>query len=245
MGFLNRILRHAAGPPGTRRHWFAARTAARLGISLERDERYLQSFSCFYDHELGELLEPEVAKSVLAGWQTNVTQTYLERYPTASQLSRKLYADIKSTLVSEMLTKVDRMTMAFGLEARVPFLDHQLVEWGFGLADDLKIRGTEGKLVVKKALEPLLPQEVLYRSKHGFNVPMRIWLRGELRDMVHDLLSPDRVRSRGLFQPQAVQRLLVANDQGQHDLSNRIFVLMCLELWFRQYGDGRAALVRG
>ena len=115
----------------------------------------------------------------------------------------------------------------------------------FSLDDRVKLEGTEGKRVVKKAMEPLLPRDVLYRSKHGFNVPMRIWLRQELRDLVHDLLSPARIRSRGLIRPQAVANLIAAHAEGRHDFANRIFVLMCLELWFQAYVDDRSRFTHG
>src|SRR5438477_7591978 len=91
----------------------------------------------------------------------NIVQRCLEQAPGEEQLARKLYTDIKTTLVSEMLTKVDRMTMAHGLEARVPFLDHRLVEWAFTIPGRYKLEGNEGKWLVKKAMEDRLPRELL------------------------------------------------------------------------------------
>src|SRR5262249_27217057 len=149
---------------------------------------------------------------------------------------------MRSTLVSEMLTKVDRMTMAAGLEARVPFLDHHLVEWAFRLPGDLKMRGTEGKFVVKKALDRRLPRELLYRPKHGFNVPLNVWMRGELREFLEAGLADTTIRRRGLFRPDAVARMVRDHVRGAVDASNKLFALLMLELWFRHFVDRRADL---
>ena len=205
------------------------------------DRRYVQSFSCFQDAELGELLEPGCATAIAAAWQDNITQRYFDTAPTTEQLARKLYTDIKSTLVSEMLTKVDRMTMAHGLEARVPFLDHRLVEWAFTLPPGHKVSGMEGKRVVRKAMAPFLPRDTLERRKQGFNVPMNVWMRKELKEFVRDHLSTPRFRSRGLFRPGRVDALLDAHFSAKADSSNKIIALLMLELWFRQMVDARAA----
>jgi asparagine synthase (glutamine-hydrolysing) len=200
----------------------------------------VRTLSCFHDAELGELLEPQCAAAVIPAWESNVVQRYFDSAPTAEQLARKLYTDVKSTLVSEMLTKVDRMTMAHGLEARVPFLDHRLVEWAFTLPARHKLRGMDGKRVVKKAMEPYLPRATIERKKQGFNVPMSIWMRNELKEFVRDQLSAARFRSRGLFRPARVDALLDAHFSGRADSSNKIIALLMLELWFRQVVDARA-----
>ncbi|MGE0385650.1 MAG: asparagine synthase (glutamine-hydrolyzing) [Gammaproteobacteria bacterium] len=241
-----RVLCRALAPLARNRGSALARYARaaleRLGCVQVTDERYLRSFTCLRDEEISALLQPDLARRVLRAWDGNVTQRYLDGAAGVSQLTRKLYADIKSTLVGEMLTKVDRMTMAFGLEARVPFLDRALVEWAFGLPDDLKVRAGEGKFVVKKALESRLPYDVLYRPKHGFNVPFGTWLQGPLREMANDLLGEARMKRRGLFRPAAVRRLLAGADSGAPAAANRVFVLMCMELWTQQYVDGRGAI---
>jgi asparagine synthase (glutamine-hydrolysing) len=138
-----------------------------------------------------------------------------------------------------MLTKADRMTMAFGLEARVPFLDHHLVEWAFHLPDKHKLSGSNGKLIVKKALESYLPDRLIYRQKHGFNVPLQVWMQGQLQEMTRDVLSSGPVRKRGLLQPAAVESMLNSHFRGEKDNSDQIFALMVLELWFQQYVDRR------
>jgi asparagine synthase (glutamine-hydrolysing) len=214
----------------------------KLRSMQSRDERYLQSFTCFLDSELLELLEPSLGAQVIEAWQDNVVQHVLETAPGDEQLARKLYTDVKTTLVSEMLTKADRMTMAHGLEARVPFLDHHLVEWAFTVPGRHKIRDGTGKALVKTAMERHLPHDILHRRKQGFNVPMKIWMRGELREFVRDTLTPTRIRNRGFFRPEAVERLLDDHFSERKDASNKIFVLLMLETWQQLFVDGRAAL---
>lgn len=232
---LARILRSAPVEK-----WLPKWARSMIWRSGPGDRRYVRSFSCFQDAEIADLLEPDYAVAIGTAWERNITQRYFDTAPTTEQLARKLYTDIKSTLVSEMLTKVDRMTMAHGLEARVPFLDHRLVEWAFTLPAEYKVKGMEGKRVVKKAMEPFLPRKILYRKKQGFNVPMNIWMRDALREFVRDTLSTSRFRQRGLFRPEQVDRLLNAHFSGKEDGANKIIALLMLELWFRQFVDARA-----
>ena len=100
-----------------------------------------------------------------------------------------------------------------------------------------KHRGREGKWILKKAMEPYLPHDVIYRPKTGFGAPVRRWLRFELRDWLGDILSPTRLHKRGLFDPQAVQRLVVANDEGRVDASYTLLSLACIELWCESFID--------
>lgn len=200
-------------------------------------EVYEQKLLCFSSSELSTLMTSGAWQTFHNAKQENIIHRYYEHHKDATQLMRKLYTDLKTTLVSEMLTKVDRMTMAFGLEARVPFLDHHLVEWAFHLPDTHKLRGFEGKYVVKKALENYLPKNIIYRPKHGFNVPLRVWMRDQLQEMTRDLLSSQRLHDRGLFEQKAVQDVMTSHFRGDADYSNQIFALIVLELWFQQYVD--------
>lgn len=216
------------------------RLADRLAGLASRDHRYLNSFISFHDSELHDLLEPDLGAQVIEAWQDNAVQRSLETAPGGEQLAAKLYADIKTTLVSEMLTKADRMTMANGLEGRVPFLDHRLVEWAFTVPGRHKIQGANGKALVKSALERHLPRDILHRRKQGFNVPLKIWMRGELRGFVRDLLTPARLRRSGVFRPEAVEAVLQRHETGEIDASNKIFAMLMLELWHETFLDRRA-----
>ena len=150
-------------------------------------------------------------------------------------INRMLALEQRFFLADHNLLYTDKMSMAMGVEVRVPFLDNDLVRLANVLPHGLKQRGAEGKWVLKKAMEPYLPHEVIYRPKTGFGAPVRRWLRHELREMVGDLLSADTVRRRGLFDTAAVSRLIEDDSNGRVDATYTILGLMCIELWFRQF----------
>lgn len=202
-------------------------------------DAYAAAFTNFNLHELGMLLSDDTFEQVSHASVESPIARHFRAPSGASSLNRKLYAELKTTLVSEMLTKVDRMTMAFGLEARVPFLDHTLVEWAFTLPDDFKVVRDNGKRIVKKAFEGKLPKDMLHRPKHGFNVPLPIWFRGDLRDWVRESLSEKRLRERNIFNPPEVAALLTQHENGKRDNANKILTMLCLELWLEQYADGQ------
>lgn len=232
--------RFASRLAAVRAHFVAAASRARQWPIPPADQRYLQSFACFQREDLAELLAPDAAPSVLDGLEHNVVQRCLDTAPGEDQLDRKLYTDIRTTLVSEMLTKVDRMTMAHGLEARVPLLDHRLVSWAFTVPSRHKLCGSEGKYLMKKAMEAHLPRSILYRPKQGFNVPMKLWMRNELSAFVFDILASSRLMERGLYRRAAVRGLIDTHLSGRVDASNKIFALLMLELWYRRFSDQRA-----
>jgi len=129
------------------------------------------------------------------------------------------------------------MSMATGVEVRVPFLDLDLVEYAARIPIEFKQRGRVGKWVLKKAMEPYLPHDVIYRPKSGFGAPLRRWMRHELSELLHDLLSVESLRRRGIFDPDAVQQLISANDAGKVDVSYTLLSLLCIEVWCRHYVD--------
>lgn len=226
------LVRWVSGLPG-----LPPAMARKLRHLHSRDERYISSFATFLTPELAPLLHKDLREEVALNWQNNPVQRALTEAPTDEQLAQKLYADIRTTLVSEMLTKADRMTMAHGLEARVPFLDHKLVEWAFTVPGRHKLAEREGKLLIKQAMEAHLPRDILYRRKQGFNVPMPLWMRGGMREYVQDVLSPERVARRGLLDPQAVTGLLDRHFRGEEQAANKIYTLMMLELWHMAFID--------
>jgi asparagine synthase (glutamine-hydrolysing) len=209
-------------------------------ISAAPAEAYSLLVSLYAEDELARLLTPEVWESAEATRLDPIAH-YYSKFEKADDLTRKLYTDLKTTLVSEMLTKVDRMTMAFGLEARVPFLDRQLVEWAFSIPGSHKIQGADGKYVVKRAMEPLLPADILHRSKHGFNLPLWHWMTADLSDFIRDMLGSVRFRQRNIVRPRMVDALLKRLFAGE-DCSNEVFELVALELWFQRYVDHRSEL---
>jgi asparagine synthase (glutamine-hydrolysing) len=127
--------------------------------------------------------------------------------------------------------------MASSTEVRVPLLDDDLVELSGRIPADLKLRRFDRKFVFKRSMEGILPHEVIWRPKAGFGAPVRAWLSGDLKPMVNELLGPERVRERGLFDPGEVQRLVQANDAGTEDNAMRIWTLLTLELWQQTFFD--------
>lgn len=152
-------------------------------------------------------------------------------------LNRMLYLEGKHFLADHNLNYTDKTTMAAGVESRVPFLDPDLVSLAARIPSNLKQKGRLGKAIFKKAMEPYLPHDVIYRPKTGFGAPIRRWMSVELRPMVEELLSPDALRRRGLFDPAAVRRLIDDDAAGRVDGAYTLFSLLCIETWCRLFVD--------
>jgi len=142
--------------------------------------------------------------------------------------------------VDDVLTKMDRMSMAASVEARVPFLDHRLVEYATGLPNTLKMQGREGKQLLRHAMRDVLPPAPLERRKQAFNAPINHWLRRPLRQMVGDTLLSGRVKQRGWLDGAKVQQLVDAHASGDDRYGRPLWNLLCLELWARTFLDGPA-----
>ncbi len=160
----------------------------------------------------------------------------LLRVSGESQLRRMMYVDIKSWLVDDILLKADRMTMAAAIEMRAPFLDHELMEFCLALPNHYKLQGSMGKKILRDVVTPLLPEEIIYRKKKGFPVPLTSWFRNELHDQARELLTSPRAMSRGYFRPEYVRGLFDKIKAGE-DLGRRIFSLVVLEQWHRKFID--------
>jgi len=157
-----------------------------------------------------------------------------QQAPADTQLDRTLYTDSKTYLPGDLLVKADRMTMAHSLEGRSPFLDHKLAEWAARLPGDYKVRGRQGKYLLRKAFAHLLPEDITARGKQGFGIPVGAWLRGPLAAWTREtLLAPDGVLA-AWFQREALVQLLAEHDAGRRDHGKRLWALLCLALWARQ-----------
>ncbi|MFN9077501.1 MAG: asparagine synthase-related protein, partial [bacterium] len=139
------------------------------------------------------------------------------------------------------LPYTDKMSMAVGVEVRVPLLDLELVEFAARIPTNIKQKGGVGKWVFKKAMEPYLPHEVIYRPKSGFGAPLRRWMQGELRPLLNDLLGTESLRRRGLFDADAVQRMISLNQAGSIDASYTLLSLLSIEVWCRRFIDDGGA----
>ena len=152
-----------------------------------------------------------------------------------SDIGRIMDVDVNTYLPGDLLAKVDITTMACSLEARSPFLDHHLMEWAAGLPARLKVRSGTTKFLLKQAMMPVASAPISStRGKQGFGVPLASWLRTDLRELSRDVLTDSTARSRGLFRPEAVSRLLSEHEQGI-DHSTRIWALIQFELWHRNF----------
>jgi asparagine synthase (glutamine-hydrolysing) len=147
----------------------------------------------------------------------------------------ELYLDLKTYLVDDILVKVDRMSMAPSIEARVPLIDHKLVEFAFTLPGKLKLHGLETKWIFKKTMERLLPRETITRKKEGFSVPIKHWLRTDLREMLLGTLSEKRIREEGLFKPAPIQAMIKAHLGGRENYSHQLWALLVFEIWKENY----------
>jgi asparagine synthase (glutamine-hydrolysing) len=147
------------------------------------------------------------------------------------------YLDLKTYLVGDINTKVDRASMAHSLEVREPLMDHELVEWLATLPSSLKVRGSEGKFLLKKALEPQLPNDVLYRPKMGFSVQLAQWFRGPLKTRVRDAVLGERLASTGWFNRSYLQHLVDAHQSGASDYSSPLWTLVMFEAFLRNVVD--------
>jgi asparagine synthase (glutamine-hydrolysing) len=145
---------------------------------------------------------------------------------------------MKTFLPCLNLDTTDKTSMAANLEVRVPFLNYEMVELAARMPPHLKLRGLKRKYILKRAAERLLPKEVVWRRKAGFGAPLRSWLRGPLQEMTQDLLSEERLRRRGLFRPEVVQKIVRDNLSGREDYNLQVFQLLTLELWQQIFLDG-------
>jgi asparagine synthase (glutamine-hydrolysing) len=188
-------------------------------------ERRAELYTAEHRERIGESLAPEVMRSA---WGAHAGQHIVDAL---------LEADVETFLPGDLLVKMDIATMAYGLEARSPFLDHELMEFAASLPAALKLSGREKKVVLRDAAAEWLPRDLLDRPKQGFGVPLARWLREDLREFAHDVLLDPASLDRGYFRRSAVEQLLRTHVEGREDLSSELWTLMCGELWHREFVD--------
>jgi asparagine synthase (glutamine-hydrolysing) len=209
-----------------------------FNISLPPRDRYLDSISLLpaCRRERALFSDDFLDSSCRAAAPLNSFQSYFDNAPADKRLSRLLYLDTKTYLPGDILTKVDRMSMAASLEVRAPILDHHVVEWAARLPENLKFRDGKGKYVLRKlAARVGVPHEVLNRPKQGFALPLVHWMRGELKDDLLPILLEPRTLGRGYFNPEAIRGLLEEHSRGRRDHSAHIWMLLMFELWHRNF----------
>lgn len=165
-------------------------------------------------------------------------RNYFRMSTATERLDQQQYVDIKSYMVDDILVKVDRMSMATSLEARVPFLDHRVVEFTTTIPSRLKLAGMshqKTKYILKKSMEKILPREIIYRGKEGFSIPIKNWLKTDLKPMMLDVLSPEMIKSQGFFNPEYVGRLIDEHMKNTENHSHRLWALMMFGIWYDNY----------
>ncbi|MEF7616867.1 XrtA/PEP-CTERM system amidotransferase [Aquincola sp. MAHUQ-54] len=210
------------------------------GMARTSVEAYFHSVSILRGPMRDALFSPRF-KAALSGYDARqVFDAHAARAGTDDPLALIQYLDMKTYLVGDINTKVDRASMAHSLEVREPLMDHELIEWLATLPSDLKIRGQEGKFLLKKAMEPKLPHDVLYRPKMGFSVPLARWFRGPLKQRVRDAVLGPRLAETGWFDRKYLQHLVDAHQSGVRDYSAPLWTLMMFEAFLRTVVDAPA-----
>jgi asparagine synthase (glutamine-hydrolysing) len=238
-GFLGNVYPKADWAPRV----FRAKTTFEA-LARESVEAYFHGVSILRDAMRRQLFS-NAFKATLGGYSAvEVFQRHATRANYDDSLALVQYLDLKTYLVGDINTKVDRASMAHSLEVREPLMDHPLVEWLATLPTSVKVRGREGKYLFKRAMEPFLPEELLYRPKMGFAVPLVRWFRGPLRERVRDSLLGERLEGTGWFNMQYVRQLVDQHQAGLRDHSGPIWALLMFDGFLRNVLDapGAAAL---
>jgi asparagine synthase (glutamine-hydrolysing) len=209
-----------------------ARSAA-----LDFEDRYL-GYGTYFTNDMKHRLYSDEWRTLTRDYDPYAAhRAYFARASHAAPLNQLLYVDLKTFLPCLNLATTDKTSMAANLEVRVPFLNREMIEMAARMPPRLKLRGLRRKYILKRALESVLPKDVIWRKKAGFGAPIRSWLRGPLRPLIDDLLSEEAVNRRGMFRPGEVRRVLEANFSGREDYNLQVFQLLGLELWHRTFID--------
>ena len=202
-------------------------------LSKNLVEGYFHGVSIMADRERQKLFS-KAFRAELQGYAAiDVMRAHASNAPVEDPLSLIQYLDFKTYLPGDILTKVDRASMAHSLEVRVPLLDHQFVEWVSGLPSSLKLNGSEGKYILKKSLKPYLSDDILYRSKKGFSVPLAAWFRGPLKQLVRDTVLHPRMTDSNIFNLDYLQHVVEQHESGRKDYSTTLWALLMFAAFLR------------
>ena len=208
-------------------------------LSLSSSRGYMNTRSTFkYSQKEG--LYSQSFKERLKGYDPfNILDYYFRRAKTRDPLSRIQYVDIKTYLADDILTKVDRMSMANSLEVRSPLLDHKLLEFLAVMPSSLKLRGNKSKYILKKYAKSKLPKVILNRKKMGFGVPLESWFRNEIKNFTEEILFDSKSLKRGYFNPSHTKNIWNQHLSGVKNNSTQLWCLLIFELWHRSYIDNQ------
>ncbi len=208
------------------------------GASLNPDERIINYFKWIDNRNLENLYTQKFFNQLKNIKTEQPILNFLNELPFGlSPLEKMLAIEQRFFLTDHNLTYTDKMSMREGVEVRVPFLDTELLEFANKIPDKYKFRGLDSKWVLKKAMEPYLPKDIIYRPKTGFGGPLRHWLRFELNEWLNDTLSEEKLKNRGIFNHLKVKRLIKDNNEGIIDASYILLSIACIEIWFTRFLD--------
>jgi asparagine synthase (glutamine-hydrolysing) len=205
------------------------------GSALPEPLRHFRWSSFLTESSKQGLYTEELRQSVNHGDTCSRFTAYFESCREADSTWQEQFADIKTYLADDILVKVDRMSMANSLEARTPYLDYRVAEFAMGLPSNLKLNGFKTKYLLKRCMAGRLPSTILNRKKEGFSIPMKNWLKQELRPMMEEVLSPDRIKQEGLFNFSYIEKLKADHLRGVANYSHQLWSLMVFEIWREAY----------
>jgi asparagine synthase (glutamine-hydrolysing) len=226
-------------PPRPAKKGFVNKTKRFVeGAALSESLRHTRWMMFMSDVERAQLYHPWLLSCLDGLTPAKVIEEYFQQVTQVDSLAQQQYVDVKTYLVDDILTKLDRMSMAASLEARVPFLDHRIVEFALNLPPHMKLNGNQTKVILRKIMAGRLPREVIEKNKEGFSIPLKHWLRRELRPLMTDLLATDTVKRRGYFESKCVAKWVSEHLSGRFNHSHRLWAMMVFELWQQQVFDG-------
>lgn len=203
-----------------------------------KDKRLVSQFGWLEKEKILNLFTDSIKYKLLNYDPSNLLiETLSNIDKNEEDLNKLLFIEMKHFLVDHNLNYSDKMSMAVGVEVRVPFLDKELVEFSTLIPTNMKMKGMNTKYILKKVAEKYLPNEVIYRSKAGFGAPVREWIHNDLNSLINKYLSPDSINSRGIFNSESVLKLINDNKKNKIDASYVIWSLLAIESWFRQFYD--------
>ena len=207
------------------------------GLGLSPEVRFFLWMGCYGNVEKKQLFSADLQQRLLRGDAFEDISAHIRQSRLKGDFQRLQYLCMKLYLQDNVLLKVDRASMAHSLEVRVPFLDRDVVEYASRIQPADKLRGLTTKYVLKRALRPLLPNEIIHRRKRGFMMPVAVWLKQNMRETIEDLCSPAGVAESGLFDPRFVRQILDEHFQGRRDHRKHIYPLLCFMAWFRNHAS--------
>jgi asparagine synthase (glutamine-hydrolysing) len=211
-----------------------------LNMATQPIERRYKGMSTYPDHQKEALYKPEFKSLIEQGEQVSsrlFSKQLFEKVKGQDQLSKMLYFDTKTWLVDDLLIKADRMSMAASIELRVPFLDYRLVEFAATIPSHHKIKKGEGKYPLKKMMEGILPNDIIYRKKMGFPTPLKLMFQNELRDYAENLLLSNDTQLLQFFKIERIEQLIQEHNADKYDHHKTLWQLVVLEEWLRKNID--------